>query len=297
VSEFKKMGQQGFSTVHLDFGTNDDCVGWLVGEEGKGLGYMFMMMNGARIGTGVMGAGIASAAYHASLQYANERSQGRKLNRVGQKDASSEPVPIINHADVRRMLLKQKAITEGSIALVLTCSQLFDLEQNLEGQAKEDAHLLMELLTPVVKTYPAEQGMISVSNGLQVLGGYGFCTDFPLQQYYRDIRIMSLYEGTTGIQSQDLLGRKMMMKGNRAIKLLGDKVEATISLANKYEALRPHANKLEKAIDTFYKAFEHLKPYAKRGEFEHFLADANIMMELFSNLVRGWQWLRMGVVA
>ncbi|PCE66032.1 acyl-CoA dehydrogenase [Sediminicola luteus] len=297
IAEFEKVGQQGFATVHLGFGGKNDCKGWLVGEPGRGLQYMFQMMNGARIGTGVMGAGIASAAYQASLQYANERNQGRKLNKSGVKDATTEQISIMNHADVRRMLLLQRAVTEGSFALILECSRYFDLEHLAEGEAKHDYELIMELLTPIVKTYPAEQGQTSVSNGLQVLGGYGFTMDFPLQQYYRDIRIMSLYEGTTGIQSQDLLGRKMTMNKGRALKLFGKEVYAVINEAQGYEDLKGHANDLDEAFKTLEATLAHLFPNAAAGDFETFLADANVMMELFSTLVIGWQWLKMGVAA
>ncbi|OSY87514.1 acyl-CoA dehydrogenase [Tenacibaculum holothuriorum] len=297
IAEFEKVGQQGFATVHLGFGGKDNCKGWLVGEPGKGLNYMFQMMNGARIGTGVMGAAICSASYQASLQYANERNQGRKLNKSGAKDATTEQISIMNHADVRRMLLLQRAITEGSFALILECSRFFDLEHLSEGEAKEDAELLMELLTPIVKTYPAEQGQMSVSNGLQVLGGYGFTMDFPLQQYYRDIRIMSLYEGTTGIQSQDLLGRKMTMNKGKALKLFNGIVAKDIEAANQFEDLKPHAATLGKSLETLQKVLGHLFPNAAKGDFETFLADANYMMELFSNIVIGWQWLKMGTAA
>lgn len=297
IAEFEKVGQQGFATVHLGFGGKGDCKGWLVGEPGKGLNYMFQMMNGARIGTGVMGAAICSASYQASLQYANEREQGRKLNNSGVKDATTQQISIMNHADVRRMLLLQRAVTEGSFALILECARFLDLETLSEGAEKEDYELLMELLTPIVKTYPAEQGQQSVSNGLQILGGYGFTMDFPLQQYYRDIRIMSLYEGTTGIQSQDLLGRKMMMNKGRAVKLFHQIVGEVIEEANTYDDLKSHAKALQGSLDTLQEVLAHLFPHAKQGDFETFLADANIMMELFSNIVIAWQWLKMGVAA
>ena len=209
AGDFQKVGQRGLCTTHLVFGEKDNCQGWLVGDANRGLKHMFQMMNEARIGVGRGGAAISTAAYYASLQYANERPQGRRLNKKGGKDARQEQTLIINHADVRRMLLLQKAIAEGSLSLVLEASVYQDLEA-VKTEEKEKYHLLSEILTPIVKTYPSEAGRISINNGLQILGGYGFCSEFVLQQYMRDIRIYTLYEGTTGIQSQDLLGRKMV---------------------------------------------------------------------------------------
>ena len=193
VGDFQKMGQRGNATAHLAFGENKNSHGWLVGTENRGLAHMFQMMNGARIDVGLNAASIASAAYLASLQYAKERPQGRRLNNSGRKDAKQEQTLIINHPDVRRMLFLQKAVTEGSLSLIVEAASLQDKRTVLEGKENEEAHLLLELLTPIVKTYPSEMGRISVSNGLQILGGYGFCTEFPLQQYYRDIRICLLY--------------------------------------------------------------------------------------------------------
>ncbi|MEZ4985883.1 MAG: acyl-CoA dehydrogenase family protein [Saprospiraceae bacterium] len=205
AGDFQKMGQRGYCTTHLVFGENDGCTGYLVGQPHHGLGYMFLMMNGARIGVGRGAVAIASAAYHASLQYAKERPQGRRLSNDGKKDATQEPCLIIEHADVRRMLFLQKAIYEGSLSLVLQSSYYLDQYTRGSEATREKYNLLLEILMPVTKTYPSEKGKQAVDNGLQVLGGYGFCSDFVLQQYYRDIRIFSIYEGTTGIQSLDLL--------------------------------------------------------------------------------------------
>ncbi|HAK80040.1 MAG TPA: acyl-CoA dehydrogenase, partial [Runella sp.] len=209
---YHKLGQRGVPAMHLTMGDRDDCRGWLVGEPHKGLSYMFQMMNEARIGVGMTGAAIASAAYCASVQYAKERPQSRRLNEKGVLD--SPQIPIIQHPDVKRMLLLQKAVVEGSLSLLLETARCVDIAHASEDpEEKEKYHLILELLTPIAKTYPTEMGLVAVSNGLQVLGGYGFTEDFPLEQYYRDIRITPIYEGTTGIQSQDLLGRKMTMKG------------------------------------------------------------------------------------
>lgn len=289
AGEFEKLGQRGYCTSHLAF---DNAEGWLVGEENRGLMYMFQMMNEARVATGRMGAGIASAAYYASLQYANERPQGRKLTAIGDKDLSTEQTLIINHPDVKRMLLHQKAIVEGSLSLILQASHYLDCEELAEGSEKERYHLLLELLTPVAKTYPAEKGLESVSQGLQVLGGYGFCTDFTLQQYYRDIRIISLYEGTTGIQSLDLLGRKVGLKNGKALELLGAEIQKTILLASKNKDLAPFAKTLGENLMLVQQVLAQLMPIAEKGDFERFLSDATIFMDFFGTILVGWQWLK-----
>ena len=183
-ADFQKMGQKGYCTTHLFFGHNEDCKGWLVGEANKGLKYMFMMMNGARIGVGRGAAAITMAAYRASLAYAKERPQGRALTSTGKKDAAQEQTLIINHPDVKRMLLLQKVVAEGSLSLVLLASKYHDLSlTHADLQERERYLQLLEVITPIAKTYPSEMGFVSVSNGVQVLGGYGFCTDFILQQY------------------------------------------------------------------------------------------------------------------
>ena len=245
VADFQKMGQKGYCTTHLGFGDKDDCQGWLVGEENHGLNYMFLMMNAARIAVGRGSSAIASAAYYASLQYANERPQGRKLASDGKKNVEQSQSLIIEHPDVRRMLLLQKAVVEGSMSLVLLAAKYYDLESTAQSEEeKKKYNTLLEMIIPVVKTYPAEAGTYSVNNGLQVLGGYGFCSDFILQQYYRDIRISAIYEGTTGIQSQDLLGRKITMNNGEGLKLLVGEIIKTISKANAHPELKQYSDSL-----------------------------------------------------
>lgn len=298
VGDFQKMGQRGYCTTHLMFGENEDCRGWLVGEPHKGLSYMFRMMNGARIAVGRGAAAIASAAYHAALEYAQERPQGRRVSEEGQKDVSQSQTLIINHADVRRMLLLQKAVAEGAISLILQASEYHDLAETSEdAAARKKFHTLLELLTPIVKTYPAEMGAVSVSNGVQVLGGYGFCTEYILQQYHRDIRIYSLYEGTTGIQSLDLLGRKIMMTAGQSVEMLAEEMKATIGQAKTHEDLKPYAKILGEKLALTKQVLEHLGGYAMQGEVERFLADATVFMEFFGTIVIGWQWLKMATEA
>ncbi len=295
AGDFQKLGQRANATAHLAFGEKDDCYGWLVGTENRGLAHMFQMMNGARIDVGLNAVAIASAAYHASLQYAKERPQGRKINNAGVKDLSKEQTLIINHPDVRRMLLLQKAIIEGALSLLIEAGRLVDLKINSEGEEQADAHLLLELLTPIAKTYPSEMGRIAVNNGLQVLGGYGFCQEFPLQQYYRDIRIMALYEGTTGIQSLDLLGRKVTAQNGKGMRLLIKEMQNTIQNADTYDDLKPYGAILNGKIGEVQEVMQHLLQYAMKGEYEKFLADATIFMEFIGTIVVGWQWLKMAI--
>ena len=298
VADFQKMGQRGYCTTHLGFGDSDDCRGWLLGEEHEGLKQMFLMMNGARIGVGRGAAAIAMAAYRASLQYANERPQGRKLSADGKKNPTEKQSLIIEHPDVRRMLLLQKSIVEGSLSLVLLASKYHDIVITATSkEEKEKYNLLLEMIIPIVKTYPSEAGAESVDNGLQVLGGYGFCTDFSLQQYYRDIRIFALYEGTTGIQSQDLLGRKVPMQNGKALELLAAEIMQTIIKASKEDELKEYAAILGDKLKLSQKVLGHLMPFAMKGNYERYLADANLFMEYLSIVVLGWLWLEMATDA
>ncbi|MCZ2102399.1 MAG: acyl-CoA dehydrogenase [Chitinophagales bacterium] len=297
VADFQKMGQRGYSTVHLVYGEDDICHGYLVGEPNMGLKYMFQMMNGARIDVGLSAVSIATAAYYASLQYAQERPQGRKIQSSGKKDTAEGQTLIINHPDVRRMLLLQKVIIEGGLSLLIECSLYNDLAQCDTNETGHNSQLLLELLTPIAKTYPAEMGRVAVNNGLQVLGGYGYCSDFPLQQYLRDIRIMAIYEGTTGIQSMDLLGRKVPMENGQALQLLLAQMIDTIKKVSIYENLAPYGQLFEQSLNKVQRAIEYLTAYAIQGDYEHYLADATIFMELTSNVVIAHQWLKMALAA
>lgn len=294
---YHKLGQKGVPAMHLGFGDkNDDCIGYLVGKPNKGLSYMFQMMNEARIGVGLTGVSITSAAYYAALEYAKERPQSRRLNA---KSALETPqIPIIQHPDVKRMLLFQKSVVEGSLSLLLETSKYFDLaEASDDPEEKENAHLLVELLTPIAKTFPCEYGVKSINDAVQCFGGYGFTEDFPVEQYYRDIRITPIYEGTTGIQSQDLLGRKVTLGGGKAMKLLAEQVGKTIQQAAGYEALKKYAGLLKDSSQRLQEVTMHLLGIAGTGDVERFLSDATLYMELFSLNVVAWQWLKQAVVA
>lgn len=295
AGDYQKMGQRGYATTHLVFGEDKPSKGFLVGEPHKGLTYMFQMMNEARIAVGQTAAGVASGAYYASLQYAQERPQGRPLEK--KKNLKQDQTLIINHPDVRRMLFTQKAVVEGTFSLAAECLKLSDLVHVTEGEEQENHFLLLDLLTPIMKTYPSEMGQRSVSLGLQVLGGYGYTMDFDLQQYYRDIRIMSIYEGTTGIQSLDLLGRKMTIKNGKAAQLMMAAVQETMEEASTYDELKPQAKALGDALQKLGGVVQHLMPYAMKGQLTAFLADATLFMEMAGHVVIAWQWLKMGMHA
>ena len=292
---YGKMGQKHYVAAHLMFGEKDDCLGYLVGEPNKGLAYMFQMMNEARIATGMMAIASASAAYYASLKYAHERPQGRLPSN---KDAAKPQIPIIEHPDVKRMLLFQKAVVEGAIALLMECSYLSDVAGQATGQEKADAHLLLELLTPIAKTFPAEMGTQSVMAGMQTLGGAGYCDDFPLEQIYRDIRINAIYEGTTGIHGLDLLGRKVSMAQGRALSLFLQASTQTIAEAGlTSKLLKKQATALDKSLMALHEITQiQLAKGLKEGP-DSMLADATLYLEYFGIVAIAWQWLKQGIVA
>ncbi len=291
---YHKMGYRGAPIVQLVMGEENNCRGYLVGEQGMGLKYMFQMMNEARIGVGLAAAGIATAAYHASLEYTRERAQGRKLT---EKDPLKPQVPIIQHTDVKRMLLFQKAVAEGSLSLIIYTSKLADLAGVTEGEEKEKNLLLLDLLTPVAKTYPSEMGILSVSQAIQCLGGYGYCDDFPVEQYLRDIRIHPIHEGTTGIQGMDLLGRKVPMKKGRGLKIYLQEVKGSIALGKEDDELKQYAYQLEGALSLLESVTAYLLSFALKGEIESFMADSTLYLELMGIITIAWQWLLQGIAA
>lgn len=291
---YHKMGYRGAPIAQLSMGENDDCRGWLVGEANRGLAYMFQMMNEARIGVGLGAVAISSAAYHAALEYARERLQGRS---VSEKDPSKPQVPIIEHADVKRMLLKQRAIVEGGLSLMVYAGKLVDLAACAAGGERERYELLLDFLTPMVKTYPSEMGIVSTSLAIQCLGGYGYSDEFPVEQYMRDVRIHPIHEGTTGIHGMDLLGRKVTMHKGRALAIYLEEAEKAIIAARSAAGLGPYADRLETALGTFREVTAALVGIAMKGETERFLADATLYLELSGNVCIAWQWLLQGVAA
>jgi len=292
---YHKLGYRGAPITQLSLGENDDCRGYLVGEVNKGLAYMFQMMNEARIDVGMGAAAIASAAYYASLDYARQRPQGRK---PGAKDPRAPQIPIIQHADVRRMLLFQRAVVEGSLGLIMQCALWADLKEVSEDEEeKERSSLLLDLLTPVAKTYPSEMGILTVSAGVQCLGGYGYCDEFPLEQFYRDARIHPIHEGTTGIQALDLLGRKVTIDGGRGFRLFVEEVRRTIREAKSHPRLAGRGAELDEAMQRLETVTSHLLELGRRKGAEVFLADATLYLELFGIISVAWQWLKQAIVA
>jgi alkylation response protein AidB-like acyl-CoA dehydrogenase len=290
---FHKLGYRGCPITELSIGEKDDCRGHLVGEPNKGILYMFQMMNEERIGVGTAAAAIASAAYHASLAYAGERTQGR---RVTQKDPSVPQLPIIEHADVKRMLLFQRSVVEGSFSLLMQCALYEDLITVVSDAAEREKYqLLLDLLTPVAKSYPSEMGIHSASQAIQCFGGYGYCEDFSVEQHFRDMRIHAIHEGTTGIQAMDLLGRKLVMHDGRAGLLFVEEIEKTLTAARAFPELLPLAGVLDKAQKKLQEVTFHLFAVAADKGPEIFLADATLFLELFGIIAIAWQWLLQAV--
>lgn len=291
---FHKMGYKGAPIAHLSIGSNDGALGYLVGEPHKGLSYMFQLMNEARISVGLNATAIGTAAYHTSLAYAKERPQGRKIS---EKDPTKSQTTIINHADVKRMLLFQKSVVEGSLALLLYCSKLSDLIHVEDGEAKERASLLLDLLTPIAKSFPSEMCCLSTSAAVQVLGGAGYTTDFTVEQFYREARIHPIHEGTTGIHGLDLLGRKITIHNGKSVQIFFEEVSKTMAKASENEFLQPFVEKLQKSLGKAQQATGYLLGLAGQGETEKFLADATLYLEMFGIITIAWQWLNQGLVA
>jgi butyryl-CoA dehydrogenase len=289
-----KMGYRGVPITELSFGNNNDCHGYLVGESNQNLMYLFKVMNEPRIGVGTGAAALASAAYYTALEYCKTRSQGRK---VTSKDSSAPQIPIIEHADVRRMLLFQRAIVEGSEALLLQCAKYEDNVKILPEEKTEHYRLLLDLLIPIAKSYPSEMGLLSISQSIQCLGGYGYCEDFPVEQYFRDARIHSIHQGTTGIQGKDLLGRKILMQEGKAFNLFLEETQKAIDAAAMLEKIKPLAYTFEDALNWLSQVTASLaKVMAKKG-IDIYLADATLYLEAFSIITIAWQWLQQATAA
>lgn len=288
---YHKLGYRGCPITKLNYGDNDNCRGYLIGEVNKGLACMFQMMNEARISVGIGATATASAAYYAALEYARERRQGRPLNS---KDPLQPQIPIIEHPDVKRLLLSQKAVVEGALGLLLQGAKYSDLEHVVGGDEKQRLGDLLGLLVPIFKGYPTEKCVDSTSNALQCLGGYGYCDDFPIEQMWRDVRIHPLHEGTTAIQAQDLLGRKVKYNDGRAYKVFCEEVEKTIAAAEKYPELVPYAEKLKTAMKSLDTVTEYLMAQAKSEPKDVWLSDATLYLEVFGTIAVAWQWLNQG---
>lgn len=289
-----KMGYRGTTNTLLNFGEAGECIGHLVGEPHRGLGYMFQMMNEARIGVGLGATALAAAGYQASLAYAKDRPQGRHPDG---KDATSNQVPIIEHADIRRLLLAQKSAVEGAFALILYCARLVDgLRTQTDEAKKRDDELLLDLLTPVAKSWPSEFCLEANKHAIQVLGGYGYTRDYPVERLYRDNRLNPIHEGTHGIQGMDILGRKVVQANGRGLELLAGRIGATVAEASAIASLAADASDLsahlaETGALTRTLAGELAKDPRKA------LANATIYLDMFGHVVIAWMWLRQAQVA
>jgi alkylation response protein AidB-like acyl-CoA dehydrogenase len=289
-----KLGYRGIPNTLLNFGEGKfpvrggaGAIGYLVGKPGEGLRGMFHMMNEARIAVGLGAVMLGYAGYEASLDYARGRPQGRPIGPGG-KDASQPQIPIIRHADVRRMLLAQKSYVEGGLALALYCARLVDEQHTGEPDAAQEATLLLEMLTPIAKSWPSEWCLEANSLAIQVHGGYGYTRDYPVEQYWRDNRLNMIHEGTHGIQALDLLGRKVVMNGGAGLMLLARQVNATIERAMPVEALHPFAMALAQAL---HKLGAATKAAWATGVPEEALANAVPYLQAFGHVVLAWMWL------
>jgi butyryl-CoA dehydrogenase len=296
---FHKLGWRGLPSIALNFGERGDCHGWLVGEPNKGISYMFQMMNEARIMVGMNGAATASVAYQEALEYAKVRPQGRPLSS---RDPSAPQIPIIQHADVRRMLLRQKAIVEGSFALVAETALQSDLAHHgQDAEARHRAALLLDLLTPLAKTFPAEKGFESCALAVQVHGGYGYTSEYLPEAFLRDQKLNTLHEGTTGIQSMDLLGRKVVAEGGAALQALLADFSAAAAAAreagDRFAPLSVHAEKLEEAGQTLAGLTMTLASLGLAGDRDGMLRHSVDYLELTATTVVAWLWLRMATAA
>ncbi|MCP5476975.1 MAG: acyl-CoA dehydrogenase [Rhodanobacteraceae bacterium] len=289
-----KMGQRGSVNTFLKFGENEDCHAELVGKPHHGLGYMFHMMNEERIGVGMGAVQQGSVGYQYSLKYARERRQGRHPD---QKDPTTPPVTLIEHADIRRMLLMQKCYIEGAQVLGFYASMLVDHALDSDEALRRESHQLLELLTPIIKAWGSDYALKANELAIQILGGYGYTRDYPVEQCYRDNRINPIHEGTNGIQALDLLGRKAMMDGGAALKLLLGKVAATCAEAAKIESLQPLAAQLGAAAELAGKTSRIAGQRMAAGEVRQVLANAQHYMTLLGHLSIAWVWLWQATIA
>jgi alkylation response protein AidB-like acyl-CoA dehydrogenase len=300
-----KMGYRGTTNTLLNFGEGRfrpggeaGAVGWLVGEPGRGLACMFHMMNEARIGVGLGAACLGYTGYLHALDYARSRPQGRPPQA---KDPATPQVPIVEHADVRRMLLAQKAYAEGGLALCLYCARLVDDERTGDDAQRARATWLLELLTPVVKSWPSQWCLEANSLAIQVHGGYGYTRDYDVEQFYRDNRLNPIHEGTHGIQALDLLGRKMTIGQGRAAMLFAAEVEdcaaraaARATRGADGEALAAMGRELAAAASRVFATVRRLHAV---GDLDVTLANAAVFLEAFGHVVVAWQWLEQALVA
>ena len=289
-----KMGFRGITNTLLNFGDNGDCIGELVGEPHQGLKYMFQMMNEARIGVGMGAVALGQAGYQASLAYAMDRPQGR---HPGEKDPASPQVMLVEHADVRRLLLAQKAAVEPALALGLHCARLVDeIETAGDPTARDENQLVLDMLTPIAKSWPSEFCLEANKHAIQVLGGAGYTRDYPVERYYRDNRLNPIHEGTHGIQGMDLLGRKVVMNNGAGFKALVRRMRSDLGRAEGMDACQNLAARVGHAMDDLERVTAALvgemMTDSRRG-----LANATLYLDFMGHVVMAWMWLRLTMAA
>jgi alkylation response protein AidB-like acyl-CoA dehydrogenase len=295
-----KMGQRGVTNTVLNFGDGTfnpggetGAVGYLVGESHRGLSYMFHMMNEARLGVGMAAVALGYTGYLKSLQYAQERPQGRPLTA---KDPSAPQIAIVEHPDVKRMLLAQKTYVEGGLALALYCARLIDL-QHCPESAEESAQAthLLDILTPVAKSWPSQWCLAANDLAIQVHGGYGYTREYDVEQHYRDNRLNPIHEGTHGIQSLDLLGRKVTQQGGASLAELGKAVSASVAEA---AAVGGEAAELATRLRASWDRLVAVTAgMFGSGDVEAALANSAVYLEAFGHIVVAWIWLEQFVAA
>lgn len=283
-----KMGFRGIVNTALSFGDDAPAVGFLVGEAHRGLTYMFHMMNEARIGVGQAASIMGYAGYRASLKYAEERSQGRNPDSL---DPTNPPVSILEHADVRRMLLTQKVYSEGALALMFYCSKLIDELYTAPAEAHEAIQDLLDILTPIAKAWPSDYGLKANELAIQVAGGYGYTRDYPFERYYRDNRLNAIHEGTNGIQGLDLLGRKITQYGGRRFVRLTSEIQQSIAKHREDQGLAELCDALEAAVTKVVTTTQALGQAAMTGEVKGFLANSTEYLHMLGHVVIAWMWL------
>lgn len=281
-----KMGYRGTTSTILSFGEKNQCTGYLIGEAGSGLKYMFKMMNEARVGVALGAAMIGYRGYLESLEYAKNRPQGRLASN---KDPEAKPVNIIEHADVKRMLLAQKSYVEGSLALCLFAARLIDEHQ---ANANEDSAILLELITPVVKSFPSAYGPKANDLAIQVLGGAGYTREYPLEQCYRDNRLNPIHEGTFGVQSLDLLGRKLWQHNGKGLTLLMQRIQQTLA-ETQHDTLKPLALSFAQHLKTVQQTTHILGKALNQGQVDQTLANSALYLEMMGKTIISWLWLEM----
>ena len=288
-----KIGWKGLPSLVINFGERGDCRGWLVGEPHQGLAYMFQMMNEARIMVGVNGVATASVAYHEAVRYARDRRQGRL---PGARNPQAPQVAIVEHADVRRMLLRQKAIVEGGLGLLVQVARYSDLAEHAPDAAvRQRNQKLLDLLTPVAKSFPAERGFEANALALQIHGGYGYSSEYLPEAWLRDQKLNSIHEGTTGIHGLDLLGRRVFADG--AFVALADEFKVAIADARTVALPGVWVEQFELAIGATATLTVELARRGQTGEAEFMVRHSADYLDLFSTLVVAWQWLRQATVA